>query len=638
MADTSQSPMRFKIFRGENLLEERELTLSSIKIGSAEGADLRLDDPNVGPLHAVINVEDDGTIRLVDLGTETGTVHQGQRIANVELSNGDAFEFGTIRIELAFEDEEPTHPTASSAAISADGDELPVLEIHALDEIDPGESRDNVMDIIARAGRGNSNLGLDTKAPKVLEVSQIWQNMMLDSLHYKKGHKAVSVGSSTGFKWSLLGVELGWIPNSMAGVMQMSPPIWSDVNSAWRSDFYAPDSSLPGGFDFELFKWDGSQFVARVDSHWAVTAEINGQDYNLDQLVAMGKASKNGQITEIAITDDIRLMINIDGLIFFSHMVHPSKKVAGGLITDVDYTLLATFSVMAFIGGVFGAYVATSPPPAQNDISELEDQFAQLLLEKPEKEEKKKEDKPDKNPDAGEGKKAKKKEGKVGKKDAKQKQAKGNKREADKSQQDKEIAENAGLLGAFDDAGMADLGDAGLSAGMAGGLGGLIGAKGTQAGVGGLGSRGSGMGGGGSASGLGGYGTKGMGSGSSGYGKGGGSFGDKGGGGMSARGGSPVIMGSLDRALIDKVVKRRMQSIRYCYQRELQKNPTLAGKVKINFTIAGDGSVAKASVLESIGSSAVDSCVRQQFMKMTFPEPKGGGIVIVKYPFIFSPG
>ena len=27
-----------------------------------------------------------------------------------------------------------------------------------------------------------------------------------------------------------------------------------------------------------------------------------------------------------------------------------------------------------------------------------------------------------------------------------------------------------------------------------------------------------------------------------------------------------------------------------------------------------------------------------RFLKMQFPEPKGGGIVIVSYPFVFSPG
>jgi hypothetical protein len=181
-------------------------------------------------------------------------------------------------------------------------------------------------------------------------------------------------------------------------------------------------------------------------------------------------------------------------------------------------------------------------------------------------------------------------------------------------------------------------GTSGLNADLMGGIGGLIGAKGTQIGSGGLGSRGSGLGGGGTAEGLGGLGTKGIGQGSSGYGSGGGSFGQKGEGGIGRIGGDPIILGALDRSLIDEVVKRHMNQIRYCYQRELSKDPSLAGKVVVKFVIAKDGSVSTASTKQTtMNNAAVESCVNQRFMRMQFPTPKGGGVVIVSYPFLFSP-
>jgi hypothetical protein len=39
-----------------------------------------------------------------------------------------------------------------------------------------------------------------------------------------------------------------------------------------------------------------------------------------------------------------------------------------------------------------------------------------------------------------------------------------------------------------------------------------------------------------------------------------------------------------------------------------------------------------------MNNPAVESCINGRFMRFQFPEPKGGGIVIVSYPFIFSPG
>ena len=147
---------------------------------------------------------------------------------------------------------------------------------------------------------------------------------------------------------------------------------------------------------------------------------------------------------------------------------------------------------------------------------------------------------------------------------------------------------------------------------------------GTQVLGGGLGAKGNQMGSGG----LGGIGTKGTARGSSGYGKG-----SK----LGQIGGSPVVIGSLDRSLIDKVIKRNMNQIRYCYQRQLTKNPKLKGNITVEFTIAKDGSVSKASINKStVNSKAVDNCVANRFKRFRFPQPKDDETVIVKYPFIFG--
>jgi TonB family protein len=206
---------------------------------------------------------------------------------------------------------------------------------------------------------------------------------------------------------------------------------------------------------------------------------------------------------------------------------------------------------------------------------------------------------------------------------------------------DKKIVENAGIMGAMQDNALSQMpGQSGLSSDVQGGIGGLIGAKGTQIGSGGLGARAGGLGGGGTAEGLGGLAKKGApGNGKdSGYGTGGGNFGKHGEGGIGTVGGEPIILGALDRSLIDEVVKRHMNQIRYCYQRELTSNPKLAGKIVIKITIAKDGTVSSAQTKSSsMNNAKVENAICERFLKMQFPQPKGGGIVIVSYPFEFKP-
>jgi len=108
--------------------------------------------------------------------------------------------------------------------------------------------------------------------------------------------------------------------------------------------------------------------------------------------------------------------------------------------------------------------------------------------------------------------------------------------------------------------------------------------------------------------------------------------------GATAEGGDLIVMGSLDKTVIQKVIQRHLNQIRYCYQRELTKDPDLAGRVVIKFVVARDGTVSSATVKSStMGNNAVETCIAGRFMRFMFPEPAGGGIVIVSYPFVFSP-
>jgi len=57
----------------------------------------------------------------------------------------------------------------------------------------------------------------------------------------------------------------------------------------------------------------------------------------------------------------------------------------------------------------------------------------------------------------------------------------------------------------------------------------------------------------------------------------------------------------------------------------------------VKFVIAKDGSVSSASTKAStLNNPIVEKCINARFMRMRFPSPKGGGIVIVSYPFVFN--
>ncbi len=100
----------------------------------------------------------------------------------------------------------------------------------------------------------------------------------------------------------------------------------------------------------------------------------------------------------------------------------------------------------------------------------------------------------------------------------------------------------------------------------------------------------------------------------------------------------PIILGALDRSEIDAVIERHWKKVRACYKKGLKENKALAGTVTLKFAIATDGTVSKSEVKKStLSAPEVERCMAQAIHRMTFPSPKGGGIVIVSYPFAFSP-
>jgi outer membrane biosynthesis protein TonB len=96
--------------------------------------------------------------------------------------------------------------------------------------------------------------------------------------------------------------------------------------------------------------------------------------------------------------------------------------------------------------------------------------------------------------------------------------------------------------------------------------------------------------------------------------------------------------GSLSKEQILKVVRAHMAGVKYCYEKELQHKPTLAGGVDMFWVIQPDGTVGKASVkTTSIGDAAVEGCILRQVKQWQFPKAPAQ-TTVTRIPFVFKGG
>ena len=101
--------------------------------------------------------------------------------------------------------------------------------------------------------------------------------------------------------------------------------------------------------------------------------------------------------------------------------------------------------------------------------------------------------------------------------------------------------------------------------------------------------------------------------------------------------GDGSVTGRLDKEIIRREVRRHMNEVRYCYNEGLTRRPALEGRLVVHFTIAPTGRVIVAVPQSStLGMPSVDECVATAVRRWQFPQPSGGGLAIVSYPFQFS--
>ncbi len=463
-----------------------------------------------------------------------------------------------------------------------------------------GDAADADADPIGLLARSSEKVG---PGPVGVEVSVVWGDALLDTRRFRG---PVRIGPSSHRS----------LPERLV--------------LGRGAAFFAPGSALPEGADFDLVIGDGAGFAVRIARGWEGFVDVGEQRFtSFAALADAGFARRTAGAFEIPLSPGVRVAVEVGGLVFFVRSASAGKRALASFSDSADWPFVGIASAVGLALVVVAALVARAPVASATDITaDEQDRIVELMMQRP-----------DPAPkmvavSGEEGGKEKGAEGRSGKPTAKNPEAKGPR----KPRSNQDVVKDSGALRWLTN------GDVNLGEGTSiiamdggpGGWGGPHGLPGERTGVFGGGDRGKGPGGGG-VEGVDGPGLYGPGHAPSGIG-GPGHLTGKPDGTFAGVDGEPIMVGNIDRSLIDAVIRAHMSEIRYCYQRELQKTPDLGGKVVMKFTIATDGSVSSAGVKSStVGSADVNQCLEGRFMRMSFPQPKKG-IAIVSYPFLFSPG
>jgi len=95
-----------------------------------------------------------------------------------------------------------------------------------------------------------------------------------------------------------------------------------------------------------------------------------------------------------------------------------------------------------------------------------------------------------------------------------------------------------------------------------------------------------------------------------------------------------IVLGSLDRNDVMRILLENVPQFRYCYQKELDvRQAGVSGVLGLRFTIGPSGHVTRAQATSGQNLPAnVRGCVLSHLKTIIFPKPKGGGAVQINTP------
>ncbi|MBD90620.1 MAG: hypothetical protein CL940_09795 [Deltaproteobacteria bacterium] len=597
-------PLRVTVYTDGKRLREVTFDREIINVGKQSTANLRLEDVNVSRKHAVIERRASGEWRVTDLGSTNGTTVNGRRITQAILQNGDRLLLGETTLVIGI---------TAPGAVRGDevGERAPVLEIQGLGE--------------------NSFYAIGEDDPNtdgmVLEVALLWGETVLTVQHYNTPEE-VRIGELPGCHLT--------VPQTALGVPELT-----------------------------LISDEGGRFALHTE-HAAFEGDvlINGS------IIPLGDLENAQELTggKLVMSDRTRARLRVgDFILLVSYGPMPAKPLVSPL-GAVDYTPHIYVAVSAIVHIAFLVFLSLMPEDQLRSRLDPSARRAKLLkvlkVVEPEPEEEEEEE--EKKREAEKKKKlevdkevVKKNDDLVNKLQKKKKKpvdrdALSQMSDNDRKKKLRDIAatagaakllnEDSGLLSSLlDDSDQmmldgqrlkqltsvagpdADPLSAGgaidpfggtLNSGDSGGFAsqaslGQNAANGNAAPIESLGKK--------SKRGLGDI-------------------------AMKERKVKPVaiastasVSGRLDRKTVQKIIRRNLSGIKWCYQDALQRNPKLRGKVTLSFAILPNGALKNPRASNpSINDNALLSCITKKMKRWKFPAPKDGGVVKVSYPLILK--
>ncbi|MCB9715925.1 MAG: TonB family protein [Myxococcales bacterium] len=459
--------INLRIFKDEQPIGSRSFSREVIKIGKLRSSDLQLEADAVARMHAVLEVTE-GEIRLVDLGSASGTTINGERVhKSSSIAVGDSMCFGPYRVELESAPTMAAAPamapapavtqvaTAAAVAVAPSPAPAPVaMAPRATLPVDTSEveqSERHVAEVVAQYGETMLDVQhvgqvhrRSQRAPAWLalgglmllggagllanEVMQDWEGYQAAREEALQVGRAAPEAPGTGLGGLGLGLALlGLVPFGLGLSRREDEGLDRyTIGEGHDASFHVSGEGLPDGAAFPLVRQQGDDYVLSFTAGMSGRLSAGGQSMELHELVGSGRAANSGSAYAVVLPAGSQAEVEHAGVTYLVRSVARGKVVAGKSEADKPFWAYNAASFLV-LGGLLGLMHLVPEDALSMSMDELtaENRYVGYINqpdEQPEQEEVVIEETADSNEDpGGQGQRHKGAEGKMGDSKAKNK-------------------------------------------------------------------------------------------------------------------------------------------------------------------------------------------------------------------------
>ncbi|MEZ4749515.1 MAG: FHA domain-containing protein [Bdellovibrionota bacterium] len=429
---SSTFPVRLDLLGdGGKVLFTAEFVKEKIVLGRILSADVRIDDPRVSRIHALIEVRGN-ELTITDLASSHGTFVNDKKVIEAKLKVGDRIRLGFAELIIEKGSGRPTPIAAASADSTFDGEATQVNIDPAPARASDGERRkrterrkrdafpdekrlqdrrDGERRIEQRDGERRSTptqgppdseperrSGVDRRGDRewerrvgqrrrgdrrVFDITSL-ERRIADRRSRHGDDDVLPEELETAFELPEHAQELEvtalW-GDHILDVSNYVDPVVLTVGESPKSHYVIPSEGIPDEFPLITIEEDGITYLAFTDD-MSGTVRARDKIYSLKDLQEEKFVKRYGNYFRLPLRRDDFAKLSIGRINFFVLYVKPAPRIRPAPLFDRDRLLLRTMisSALLFFFMIFGLMFVPEPKPVT--IEMIPERFAKIVIKK----------------------------------------------------------------------------------------------------------------------------------------------------------------------------------------------------------------------------------------------------------------